>query len=161
MSAHTDIAKIKIAAKQLGIPDDDGNAAAGVLSTYRQMLQSLTGKTSVGADVMTDAERSTVLRHLARKGFKSKPGRRRPAKAPGMASQGKIGLIYVLWQALGDGGALEAPGRESLAAWVRHQTQRYNNGAGYSAPEFLPTAAADQLIEQLKLWCQRQKVTWK
>ncbi|MDO9478896.1 MAG: regulatory protein GemA [Pseudohongiella sp.] len=163
-NARSDIAMIKIAIKQLGIPDDDGNQDAGVLSTYRQMLLSLTGKTSVSADVMSDRDRAKVLRALRQKGFKPMPTRRRTRrvkKAEGMLSQGQLGLIYVLWEVLGDGNALESPGKESLCAWVQAYTRKFNSGAGYSAPEFLPDQAAAQVIEQLKMWCRRLKLTWE
>lgn len=159
-----DIATIKIAIKQLGIRDDDGNADVGVPSTYRQMLLSVTGKTSVSAGAMTDAERARVLAHLRRLGFKAftkaKPRRASAPKAPGMASRGQIGMIHVLWRALGDNGALDATGIDALRAYVQHHTTRYNSGAGYSAPELLPAKAAGDVIEQLKKWCSRLRIAW-
>lgn len=161
--ARKDIAMIKIAAKQLGIPDDDGNEAAGVLSTYRELLKRVTGKTSCSATTMTDAERQKVLRELRRRGFKPTSQRRRAAarkvkKAPGMASKGQIGLIHVIWQHLGEHNVLEAPGPESLDAWIRNNTKRFNQGAGYSSVNFLPTAAANEVIEQLKQWVHRSGI---
>lgn len=162
-SPRGDIAMIKIAITQLGIPDDDGNADLGILSTYRQMLHSLTGKTSVSADVMSDRERAKVLRHLRQKGFvptRSKKRRRRVQRAPGMASQGELGLIYVLWQALEDAGEIKNPGKEAMCAWIENYTKQFNSGAGYSAPEFLPSDAAARVIEQLKKWCQRLDIQW-
>lgn len=163
-SSRADIAMIKIAIKQLGISDDDGNEAAGVRSTYRQMLHSLTGKTSVSVDVMTDRDRAKVLRALRQKGFKptqTTSRKRVVKKAEGMLSQGQLGLIYVLWEVLGDGNALESPGKESLCVWVQTYTRKYNSGAGYSAPEFLPYQVAAQVIEQLKMWCRRLQLTWE
>lgn len=162
-SARTDIAMIKVAIKQLGIRDDDGNEAAGVLSTYRQMLKTITGKTSVSADIMCDRERSRVLRRLRQQGFVPKSTKKRPRRvkrAPGMLSQGELGLIYILWRALEDAGEIENPGKEALCAWVEHYTQQFNQGAGYSAPEFLPAYAAARVIEQLKKWCQRLEIKW-
>lgn len=162
-NSRADIAMIKIAIKQLGISDDDGNAETGALSTYRQMLVSITGKDSVKATVMSDRERAKVLRHLRQKGFvpaRSAKRKQRIKRAPGMASQKQLGLIYVLWQALEDSGEIKTPGKESLCFWVANFTKQFNDGAGYSAPEFLPGEAASQVIEQLKKWCRRQKVKW-
>lgn len=160
-TAHKDIAMIKIAVQQLGIPDDDGFPSLGILSTYRQMLHNLTGKTSCGAAVMTDAERAKVIRHLKARGFRSGVQRKRH-KAPGMASTGQVGLIHVMWKALGDDGHLSAPGTDSLNAWLLASTKRYNHGAGYSAPDFLPECVAIQVIESLKQWCLRVGITdWK
>jgi phage gp16-like protein len=164
MSDHrNDIAMIKIAVKQLGIPDDDGNEAAGALSTYRALLKRVTGKTSCSTAVMTDGERQKVLRELRRRGFKPSPKRRKAAargtpKAPGMASRHQIGLIHVIWQHLGDHNVLEVPGPESLDAWIRNNTKRFNQGAGYSSVNFLPTAAANEVIEQLKQWVHRSGI---
>ena len=148
------IAMIKIATKQLGISDEDGNEALGVLSTYRLMLKNLTGKTSTAIGAMSDAERGKVIRHLKSKGFTSGRPKRRE-KAPGMASTGQIGLIHVLWKVLGEGNHLDAPGTDSLNAWVLSSTKKYNQGAGYSATDFLPEYVAGRLIESLKQWCFR------
>ncbi len=148
------IAMIKIATKQLGISDEDGNESLGVLSTYRLMLKNLTGKTSTAIGAMSDAERGKVIRHLKSKGFTSGRPKRRE-KAPGMASTGQIGLIHVLWKTLGDGGHLVSPGTDALNAWVLSSTKKYNQGAGYSAPDFLPEVVAGRLIESLKQWCFR------
>ena len=161
---RSDIAMIKVAIKQLGIADDDGNEAAGVLSTYRQMLMSVTGKTSVSADAMTDRERAKVLRHLRQQGFVPKSTKKRPRRverAPGMLSQGELGLIHVLWRALEDAGQIKSPGKESLCAWVENFTTQFNSGRGYSAPEFLPQYAAGKVIEQLKQWCRRCHIEWE
>lgn len=70
------LATIHIAAKELGIPDDDGNKAAGVLSTYRRMLFELTGQTST-RDMRPDQLQS-VLRHLERLGWKAPKRHRDP-----------------------------------------------------------------------------------
>lgn len=153
-NARSDIAMIKIAIKQLGISDDDGNDATGALSTYREMLKNLTGKTSCSEASMSHAERAKVIRHLKAKGFRSKP-RRKHSKAAGMASTGQVGLIYVMWKALGDEGHLQAPGTESLNAWLLNFTQELNHGAGYNAPDFLPAEVAEKVIEALKSWCRR------
>ena len=158
MDARADIAKIKIAAKQLGIRDDDG--ADGSLSTYRQLLLKLTGKTSIAGDVMSDRERAKVLHHLQSLGFKAGP-RRKPAKAPGMVSRGQVEFMKRLWRALGDGGALHDTSLDGLKTWVLHSTQRYNSGAGYNAPEFLPATVARELIEKLKLWLKRKGIDWR
>lgn len=158
--ARKNIAMIKIAIKQLGISDDDGNAALGVRSTYRQMLVNLTGKDSCSESAMSDAERNKVIRHLKAKGFKTT--RRARAKAPGMASEAQVGLIHVMWTALGDKGHLDAPGTASLNAWLAHFTKSYNRGAGYSSPAFLPLPVAAQVIESLKGWCLRVGIEdWK
>lgn len=148
------IAMIKIATKQLGISDEDGNEALGVLSTYRLMLKNLTGKTSTAIGSMSDAERAKVIRHLKSKGFSSGRPKRRE-KAPGMATTGQIGLIHVFWKALGDDGHLDSPGTQSLNAWLLNFTKGYNHGAGYSSPDFLPASVAHKVIEALKSWCQR------
>ena len=159
-SAQKDIAKIKIGVKQLGICDDDGCDETGHLSTYRQMLKKLTGKTSVGMKVMNYSDRSKVLAHLRKLGFRATNPRPR-TKAPGMASQAEVNLIYVLWAALGNNGALTTTGRTALCSWVKNNTKKYNHSAGYNSPEFLPAEAVGPLIEQLKKWCARLKIEWR
>jgi len=163
MSSHqprADIAKIKIAMKQLNIPDDDGNPTHGVLSTYRSMLKKLTGKTSVSTSVMTDRDRRKVLQHFESLGFqprKFKPGKSR-RKAPGMATDGQIGKLRYLWGQLAKEGALDAGEKASLNNWILGATVKYNGGAGYDSADFLPKQICSKLIEELKQWCKRQNI---
>ncbi|GJM12763.1 MAG: GemA protein [Pseudohongiella sp.] len=160
--SQRDIAKIKIAISQLGISDEDGDVESGVLSTYRQMLQQLTGKTSVSAKAMTDKERGKVISHLRRQGFRASArhkNRTRP-KFPGMASNGQIGLLRHLWKCLIEAKALNAGESASLDSWIRNKTKKYNDGAGYSSVEFLPMEVARQMIEELKSWCHRLGIDW-
>lgn len=160
---HSDIAKIKIAMKQLGVPDDDGDPAHGILSTYRSMLKKLTGKTSVASRVMSTRDRRIVLKHFHSLGFKPRrtsPGTSR-RKAKGMASDGQIGLMRHLWKRLGTSGALEAGTDASIDSWVSNRTRKYNSGAGYDSVDFLPKKMASILIEELKQWCARLGVVWR
>lgn len=152
-----DIAKIKIAMKQLDIPDDDGDEQHGVLSTYRSMLKKLTGKTSVSSRVMSDRDRQIVLQHFETLGFKPPKARtgQRQRKAAGMASDGQIAKLRFLWKQLDAEGALEAGERASLNNWVAGATKKYNAGAGYASADFLPKKVASILIEELKQWCKR------
>ncbi|MDX1491305.1 MAG: regulatory protein GemA [Pseudohongiellaceae bacterium] len=150
-----DIAVIKIAIKDLQISDEDGNSQRGVLSTYRQMLKNLTGKTSIAVNVMSDAERAKVIRHLKRRGFKNSR-RSRSSKAAGMATSGQLGLISSLWIQLDDAGALKSCTYASLNAWLESNTKRFNRGAGYSSTQFLPQEAAIEVIESLKQWLKRE-----
>jgi len=68
------IALIKIAAKNQGLVDDDGNEAKGKLSSYREMLKYATGKTSL-AD-MSDDEHFLVIEYLEKAGALHNPRRR-------------------------------------------------------------------------------------
>lgn len=158
MAQHSDIATIKIAIKQLGISDDDGNAELGVLSTYRTMLKKITGKTSVSADVMTDTDRRRVIQHLKSQGFKT--GRRQRTrghsdKHPVMATDNQIAMVYGLWRELEESGQLRSKGNAALNAWLKRFTPKFNKGVGLDAPEFLPFPAAEKVIEALKNWLTR------
>lgn len=161
--AHLDIAKIKIAMKQLNIPDDDGHAGHDDLSTYRAMLKRVTGKTSVSTTVMSDRDRRKVLQHLERLGFRPNKYRKRHGrhKAPGMASDGQIGKLRFLWGQLRDNGALDAGEKASIDNWVAGATLKYNGGAGYGSVDFLPKQVASKLIEELKQWCIRLSIPWR
>jgi len=61
------VQKIHIAAKQLGIADDDGDAAH--LSSYRNLLKDITGKTSTTKMNLPELQR--VMDHLKSCGFKA------------------------------------------------------------------------------------------
>lgn len=78
------LAQIHIAKKQLGLDDD----------TYRQMLQSLTGKQSCSGMVISELK--AVLRHLKKCGFKNKQPRFGQRPNPGVTRQPLMNKVEAL-----------------------------------------------------------------
>ena len=151
---NKDLARIHIAQKDLNLDED----------TYRMIVRNI-GKASSGSSADLSAEgRSLVLAHFKSKGWKPRPnskGKRRSAsKAAGMASDAKVRLIRHIWIVMADAGEIKVRSESGLRAWVKSASRHYHPaGTGYSAPEFLPNAVADSLIEQLKNWANRCDIT--
>jgi phage gp16-like protein len=97
MPDRTDLAKIHIAIKELGLDD----------ATYRGVLWDRYHKESA-AD-LTQQQAADLLDLFRQKGW-------RPA------SFGQRGLIHVLWHKLEAAGALDHPGEKALAAFIEHAT---------------------------------------
>ena len=99
MPNRSDLAKIHIAKKELGLDD----------STYRGVLWDRYGK-ETAAD-LTDRQAADLIDLFRQKGW-------RPI------SFRQAGLIHVLWRRLEDAGALKHPGERSLGGFVEHATGR-------------------------------------
>lgn len=138
-----DLAKIHMGASALGLisRDDDSN--------YRVMLQSVAGVES--AAELSTTGRAKVLAHLHQLGWKpAKPRGARPAVAD------QVSMIRALWAKLAAAGVVHNHTEAGLRAWLVSQTRRYHpQRAGYGAPQFMPPAVAQRVIEQLKGWCTR------
>ncbi len=126
-------------------------------TAYRDMLWSVARVRSAKDLDATGRER--VLAHLRSCGWVDA----RPfVKRPGPRPLPQPALIKHLWDSLGRAGQLHEPSEGALRAWVKRQSATFHpEGTGYDAPELLPDAVAQRLIEQLKRWCARLKVEWR
>ena len=128
---NKNVAKIKIAQKQLGMADD----------TYRALLNRLTGKTSAAALSVT--EQYKVLAEMERLGFKpSKPHASKGLQKPASRK------LLMLWRDLYQSGHVQNQSTGALAAWVKSQTDKDHI-------DWLTPKEASRLIETLKTWLKR------
>lgn len=145
---NVELGKIHVAATQLHMiqPGDD--------SIYRDMLWSVARVRS--AKDLDNTGRLRVLQHLKALGWVDpNPYVRRSAET----GRPQVQKIRELWHALGAAGELHSPGDDGLRAFVRHQSAPYHpDKVGYDAPELLPAAVAQRVIEHLKQWCRRKGV---
>ena len=125
---------IHVARNQLSMPDD----------SYRALLLRVSGgKASSCADLGV-MDLSKILAELESKGFKVKGHRgTRP-----LADDGQSKLIRHLWLDLHALGAVRDSSERALAAFARRHT-------GVAALQWLSTAQASAVIEQLKQWRKR------
>ena len=147
-----DLAKIHIARKDLCLDED----------TYRAIIRDI-GKVPSGSSAdLTATGRAKVLAHFRSKGWQSKPSGSpgHAQKEPGMASNAMIRKIRHLWLTLADNGVVKSRDEAALRAWVKSATKHLHpKKVGYAAPEFLPTSAASNVIEQLKKWADRNGIS--
>lgn len=147
---NVELGKIHVAASALGL------LRAGDDSAYRDMLWSVARVRSAKDLDLTGRER--VLAHLRSCGWvDARPFvRRRPRPQPQPA------LIKHLWDSLGRAGQLKDSSESALRAFVRRQSAPYHpEREGYDAPELLPEPVAQRVIEHMKKWCARTKVSWR
>ncbi|APC14560.1 hypothetical protein BLL42_01970 [Pseudomonas frederiksbergensis] len=127
---------IHVARRELGMDDD----------TYRLMLsgmKGLGGATST-ADLSL-ANLLKVLEQLKLLGFKVRPNN---AQKRPLADDVQSKKIRSLWLSLHDLGAVRDPSEEALAKYVLSMTK-------VSALQWLTTAQASRVIENLKQWMGR------
>jgi phage gp16-like protein len=146
---RTDLAKIHIARKDLALDED----------VYRQIVRDVGGAASGSSADLGVLGRARVLQHFRQVGWKPKhkpmPKRRSP-DGVALASHAQVQRIRDLWIAIADAGGVQMRDPQALRAWLRSQTRaRHPYRAGWSAPEFLPLAEAQRVIEQLKSWLSR------
>lgn len=129
---NTDLAKIHLAKKQLGMDD----------VAYREIIRAV-GRAQTGSSKDLDhVGRKRVLEHFKSCGLGL-------AKTP--PPQGwQAAKLEKLWVALGEVGALNDPSPAGLVNFVYAR-------AGVSALKFLSTEKASTLTEALKAWLKRAK----
>lgn len=152
---NTQIAKIKIAKKNLGMDED----------TYRGMLEMVTGKRSA-AD-LDFHQRNAVLHHLE-KNLGWKPSRKkygpksRQSKKESVEFLGETIVlerprksmgdkIRALWIEMHKQGIVKNASESALMGYVKRMTK-----GQYEAPQFCDDAAAWRIIESLKKWQARE-----
>jgi len=138
-----ELAKIHIAAQQLGMDDD----------TYRDMLWSV-GRVRSAKDLDL-AGRAAVLAHLGACGFRNTGASRpQPYKKGSQAA-----LIRHLWTQLAQAGQVQDSSDRALRAFVRSQSAPHHpQHVGWDDPRLLPRTVAGMVIEHLKQWCERAGV---
>lgn len=142
---NVELAKIHIAAQQLGMAED----------TYRDMLWSV-GRVRSAKDLDL-AGRQAVLAHLVACGFRDtshQRGRPRPYKKGTQAA-----LIRHLWTRLAQAGEVHDASDKALRAYVRTQSAAHHpQHLGWDDANLLPRSVAGKVIEHLKQWCERAGV---
>lgn len=140
----TDLAKIHIAAAQLGLKQ------AGDDSAYRDMLWSVARVRS--AKELDEGGRLAVLRHLRACGFQDRanPSRGRYVRGTQAA------LIRVLWTQLAAAGKVRDQSDRALRRYIaQHASITDGPRPDEIAPQHLDRAQCNIVIEQLKRWLQR------
>jgi phage gp16-like protein len=131
---RAEIAKIKIAQKQMGFDDE----------LYRSILERLTGKRSA-ADL--DArERGAVIQEFRRMGFRDAPSKR--AGRARLADSPQSKLIRALWLELLDLGALRDSSERALSLFSERTCAIRELG-------WLDQAHAAKVIGALQQWRDR------
>lgn len=125
---RSDLAKIHLAKKELGMSDED----------YRAMLWTQ-GRVRSSAD-LDHAGRQRVLAHFKACGWPRKPA------GPRLTTQ--QWLIQKLWRELGQAGALEDPSEQAMLAFIKA------NG-GPDALRFVTVRDGAHIIDALKGWLRR------
>lgn len=125
---------IHIAKSQLKLDD----------ATYRHLLTEQTGKDS--CTKMDKSELVVVFEHLKTLGFKTASAKM--AGKVAQADDAQSRKIRSLWLTLHNLGAVRNSSERALAKYIERQT-------GKSALQFISTAEASRVIENLKKWQQR------
>ncbi|KUJ73910.1 hypothetical protein AVO42_00370 [Thiomicrospira sp. XS5] len=138
MSKRSELAKIHIAKKDLGMADD----------AYRAMLKDVAGVKS--ASELDFHGRHAVLHRLEKLGWKPKPR----AKKTGPTSRKKASMgdkIRALWIDMAADGIIQNGSEAALMAYVKRMTK-----GKYEAPQFCDEFHASRIIESLKKWRKRE-----
>lgn len=130
---------IHVARRELDMDDD----------TYRLMLANMKGLGgATSSAVLSVPKLLLVLEQLKQRGFKVRPNKK--AKRP-MADDDQSKKIRALWLTLHEIGEVRDPSEAALVKFVRGMTK-------VAALQWLSTAQASQVIENLKQWQQRVAV---
>lgn len=132
------VAKVKIAQKQLALDDD----------TYREMLQTVTGKRSAAKLKVWELE--NVIKRLCEHGFKPKKPKRAGSRKQANDAQSR--KIISIWIQLHEAGKVKDPSDRALINWVKGQLK---NSQGIEALQWLDSNQKSGLIESLKQWLNR------
>jgi phage gp16-like protein len=146
----TELAKIHIAAQQLGLrtPFDD--------TAYRDMLWSV-GRVRSAKD-LDAAGRDRVLKHLRGCGFQDRPKAGEARYKPGT----RPALIRWLWTCLANAGVVRDRSDRALRRYIaQHAGIPHPSSVTELAPQHIDGREQDGVIEQLKNWCRARKVKWE
>ncbi|EAP1480039.1 regulatory protein GemA [Salmonella enterica] len=113
--------------------------------TYRQMLLSITGKTSTGD--MNPGQLNKVLAAMKAKGFKVQPSRKARTTRP-LADYPQARKLRALWLEMYAQGIVRDSSEEALRRWVKRET-------GIDGLQWLEPETASLCIEKLKKWQRR------
>ncbi|ARU23630.1 hypothetical protein RSSE_c3247 [Ralstonia solanacearum] len=123
---------IHVAKRELAMAED----------TYRSILLQV-GKKASAADLSVP-ELEKVLEHLKQCGFKVRSNK----STRGQADDSQSRMIRGLWLELAQRGIVKNASEEALAAFAKRMT-------GVEALQWLSSAQASRVIEQLKKWRNR------
>lgn len=130
------------ACRQLGLDDE----------ARRDLQVSVTGKASMRE--MTDAELKLVVSRLEQSGFtRHSTGHKHPP-----APRRDLRLIHVLWRRLGEAGALRAPDRDGLNAFIRSRFGETWGSVPVDVDMLRDWEKIDAVIQALLHWCAREGV---
>ncbi|EHK5236338.1 regulatory protein GemA [Salmonella enterica] len=127
---------IHIAKSQMGMDTD----------TYRQMLLSITGKTSTSD--MNPGQLNKVLAAMKAKGFVVKPSRKARTTRQ-LADYPQARKLRALWLEMYAQGFVRDSSEEALRRWVKRET-------GVDGLQWLESDKASSAIEKLKKWQERE-----
>ena len=131
------MAQLHIGKKDLGLDDD----------TYRALLKGATGKTS--SKDMSVPELHQALHAMKQRGFKPKPGTRKP-KAPT-----RIDKMRAIWINMGYGGFIDDASDAALLHWIQGELKK-RNAEPVDALKWLDGhRECNRVLEQLKRWRDR------
>lgn len=134
---------VHVAKRDLAMPDE----------AYRDLLKRETKKTSCSA--MTEPELDKVLKALRKNGFRVKHSRPAPQPTTRKAHRLRVGqaaLITALWIDLWQLGAVRDNSDKAIDSFVDRQV-------GIAHMQWLSPNKANQVIEALKAWCEREGFT--
>ncbi|EDX0372945.1 regulatory protein GemA [Salmonella enterica] len=114
--------------------------------TYRQMLLSITGKTSTSD--MNPGQLNKVLTAMKTKGFKVKPSRKARTTRP-LADYPQAKKLRALWLEMYAQGIVRDSSEEALRRWVKRETK-------VDGLQWLESDKASMAIERLKNWQERE-----
>ncbi|HFH0413777.1 TPA: gp16 family protein [Salmonella enterica subsp. diarizonae serovar 61:i:z] len=127
---------IHIAKSQMGMDTD----------TYRQMLLSITGKTSTS--VMNPGQLNKVLAAMKKKGFKVKPASK-ARTTRSLADSPQARKLRALWLEMYAQGFVRDSSEEALRRWVKREIK-------VDGLQWLESDKASMAIERLKNWQERE-----
>lgn len=131
------VAKVKIAAKQLGLDD----------ATYRAMLSRITGQDS--ATKCTEAQLGRVLDEMKAKGWKASSPKARPESRATKQAASPLALkARAMWISLHQLGEVRDPSEAALEAFARRQL-------GVDRLQWAVPSQGAALIEALKAMAER------
>lgn len=127
---------IHIAKSQMGMDTD----------TYRQMLLSITGKTSTSD--MNPGQLNKVLAAMKAKGFVVKPSSKARTTRQ-LADYPQAKKLRALWLEMYAQGFVRDSSEEALRRWVKRETK-------VDGLQWLEADKASTVIEKLKKWQERE-----
>jgi phage gp16-like protein len=138
MASRSNLAKIHIAAKELGLTED----------AYRDTLRRITGKDS--AHRITDHQAVKVLNHFQSQGWKPR-GRRCSSPGFSIPADPQCRKIQALWITLHKAGVIKDGSDKALLSFVKRLTRR-------DRLEWCNGQDKFKVIEALKDWAARTGV---